>query len=445
MIILSGDDVRTFALPGDGVVTIGRGEGSAVLIDDPAVSRNHAILRLGPGLTIHDLGSANGTMLRPKRGPIPSTGETLNVLQLFNRDAPLSVGDTVVLGTTHVVVRHRPPTLVPDSSGPGPGVIVRDPAMRQLYEQVARIARATINVLILGETGVGKEVLAHAVHAQSRRAGGPFLGVNCAALTESLLESELFGFEKGAFTGANQARPGLFEAAEGGTVFLDEVGELSPAAQAKLLRVLEQRTVTRIGSTRARPIDVRIVTATNRDLEGESAAGRFRGDLFYRLNGVSLLIPPLRDRRDEIEPLARMFLAASAREIELQPAPALGEDTLRVLQAHRWPGNVRELRNAIDRAVVLCPGEVILPEHLPPALALAREAARAAVKPPTENGAMAVEERETEERSRILVALEKAVGNQTRAARLLGMSRGTLIARLNQLGLPRPRKGTRLP
>jgi two-component system, NtrC family, response regulator AtoC len=450
LVIFSSDEVRTFGLPREGTVTIGRGEASVVRIDDPSVSRNHAILRVGAKLVIQDLGSANGTMVRGKAGA-GSLGETLNVRQLLQREADLAVGDSILFGTTSVVVRHKPTIDLPDLAG-RPGVIVRDPAMRIIYEQAARAARTQINVLILGETGVGKEVLAHAIHAHSTRAKGPFLGINCATLSESLQESELFGFEKGAFTGALQARAGLFESAEGGTVLLDEVGELAPTTQAKLLRVLEERTVTRLGSNRPRAVDVRIVAATNRDVEAESEMGRFRSDLFFRLNGISLLIPALRERVDEIEPFARMFLGAACREVERTEPLALSAAALDVLRRHRWPGNVRELRNAIGRAAALCPGDTILPEHLPPALLRAVEArtetargglvsAPAPMPPDATSGVAGLSREITDlERTRILDALERSGGNQTRAARALGISRGTLIARLNEFGVPRPRK-----
>jgi two-component system, NtrC family, response regulator AtoC len=452
LVVFSGDEVRTFALPKEGAVTIGRGEGSAVRIDDPSVSRNHAILHVGPKLAIQDLGSANGTMVRDRAGA-GSPAETLNVRQLLGRQADLAVGDSILFGTASVVVRHKPAIEIPDLTSEKPGVIVRDPAMRLIYEQAARAARSPINVLVLGETGVGKEVLAKAIHAHSQRSKGPFLGVNCAAMSESLQESELFGYEKGAFTGAQQGRAGLFEAAAGGTVFLDEVGELSAGTQAKLLRVLEEREVTRLGSNRPRPIDVRIVAATNRDVESESGAGRFRQDLFFRLNGISLLIPPLRDRPQEIEAFARMFLAAACREIERTDAPRLSSAAMEILREHLWPGNVRELRNAVDRAVVLCIGETILPEHLPPSLIKAVESRRtptpppagptaAPISPPTPpSGAPALQsEINRLEKARILEALERSAGNQTSAARVLGISRGTLIARLKAFGVPRPRK-----
>jgi DNA-binding NtrC family response regulator len=317
--------------------------------------------------------------------------------------------------------------------------------MRAIYQQAALAARSPLNVLVLGETGVGKEVLAQAIHAHSKRAAGPFLGFNCAALTDSLQESELFGYEKGAFTGAQQARAGLFEAANGGTVFLDEVGELALGTQAKLLRVLEQRTVMRLGSTRERPVDVRFVAATNRDLEAESAAGRFRQDLFFRLNGVSLLIPPLRERLQEIDAFSQLFLAAAAREIDRASAPTLSAAAREILRRYRWPGNVRELRNAIGRAVVLCLGDTVLPEHLPPSLLKAVEAQAPAEQPvasaPRVNdGATLQSEVDALEKAKILDALERCGGNQTRTAQMLGISRGMLIARLDAFGITRPRK-----
>src|SRR5215471_12954875 len=307
LLVFSGEGIRSFDLPAVGTMSIGRGEESAVRIDDLSVSRNHAVLHVGTKLMIEDLGSANGTMVRERAGQ-GGAGGTLNVRRLLGRKAELVVGDTILFGTASVVVRHAPHPDVPDLAPPANGVAAGELAMSLVHQQAARAAPTPINVLILGETGVGKEVMARAIHARSPRAKGPFMGINCAALSDSLLESELFGHEKGAFTGALQARAGLFEAGEGGTVFLDEVGELAPGTQAKLLRVLEERVVTRLGSNRPRPIDVRILAATNRDLEAEIGSGRFRSDLYFRLNGLSLSIPPLRERRGEIEDFARRFL-----------------------------------------------------------------------------------------------------------------------------------------
>ena len=322
---------------------------------------------------------------------------------------------------------------------PADGVVVLDPAMRALYEQASRAAATAINVLILGENGVGKEILARAVHNLSPRAKGPFVALNCAALTESLVQAELFGHEKGAFTGALQARAGLLESAAGGTLFLDEIGELPLSMQSKLLRALEERKVLRIGARTEREIDVRFVAATNRDPELEIERGAFRQDLYFRLNGITLTIPPLRERTSEIAQLARMFLAR-ARAEQAAPALAISDAALAILEAYAWPGNVRELKNVIERGSVLCVGDRLLPEHLPPKL-LAGPALRSASEPPRslplgpESPRLGPPDRDA-----ILGALERCAGNQTRAAELLGISRRTLVTRLNELDIPRPRK-----
>ena len=506
LVIFSGEELRTFDLPETGEVMIGRDEGSTLRIDDPSVSRNHAVLRVGRTLEIEDLGGANGIFVREKPGPGGSPDTLhLNVRQLVRRKMEIAVGDRILFGTTSVVLRHAPRIELPDlgaSAGlgrdvdgeadadpvdvdvdveletamnAGAGVVVRDPAMRGLYQQAARAARANISILLLGETGVGKEVLARAIHAHSGRAKGPFMGINCAALAESLLESDLFGsdikkilpivntngsdsamFDNGAFTGAFQPRAGLFEAANGGTVFLDEVGELAPATQVKLLRVLEERVVTRLGSTHPRPIDVRFVSATNRDIEADSAGGgRFRQDLFFRLAGMSLTIPPLRERPREIELLVRTFLGAACRQIDRTAPLAVSPAALELLRAHAWPGNVRELRNVIERATVLCGGDTILPQHLPPSvLRSASPVARGVTGSdlsPAARPSWAPAEPATKglrreiaalERSQIVEVLERCAGNQSQAAKVLGISRGTLLSRLTAFGLNRPRKRT---
>jgi DNA-binding NtrC family response regulator len=308
-----------------------------------------------------------------------------------------------------------------------------DEGMRRVYALAEQIAAGRINVLVLGETGVGKEVLARAVHRRSPRAGRAFVSVNCAALSEALLESELFGHERGAFTGAGAAKAGLLETAPGGTVFLDEIGELPLGLQAKLLRVLEAREITRVGGVRPRTIDVRFVAATNRDLAAEVARGAFRRDLYFRLNGVTLTIPPLRERRADLPRLARALLEEACRSEGRAPVPPIADEAMALLAAHSWPGNVRELRNVIERALLLCGGRTITAEHLAVERLAPAPAAPAPAEPARPRGAGA-------ERERVLAALAACAGNQSRAARMLGISRKTLIARLEAFGAPRPRK-----
>jgi DNA-binding NtrC family response regulator len=319
-----------------------------------------------------------------------------------------------------------------------PGIVISNPAMRALYALAEKAARGTINVLILGETGAGKENLAETVHRHSPRARGPFLSLNCAALSETLLESELFGYEKGAFTGATQARAGLLEAASGGTLFLDEVGEMTLNLQAKVLRAIETKQVMRVGATSARAVDVRFVAATNRDLDEEVAAKRFRQDLYFRLNGIALQIPPLRERLDELPELAALFLQNAAAQLD-QPAPRLSPEALAELRAHAWPGNLRELRNMMERALLLSSAGAILPEHLPREKMLrARAAALPPGPAPTEGGGAPMSLVELEKRA-MLDALARCAGNQTRAAELLGMPRRTFCKRMSEYNLPRPR------
>ncbi len=350
-------------------------------------------------------------------------------------------------------------------------------AMQQLDRLVDRIAAGMISVLVLGETGVGKERLAERIHQRSQRAKGPFLRLNCSALSESLLESELFGHEKGSFTGAVQAKKGLLETAQGGTAFFDEVGELSLSMQVKLLRVIEERQATRVGGLRPYSIDVRFVSATNRDLELAITEGRFREDLYFRLNGITLVIPPLRERVDEIPGLVSAFITDTCRRSHRQETPKVSPAALALLKGYTWPGNIRELRNVIERAVLLCSGHTLTPEHFavermsstfaprrpsmpfkrpppaPPAAAAAALSLPAPSHPLTplpppatgdKDVSMATgarQELQSYERRRIAEALTRCAGNQSEAARMLGISRRTLLNRLDAYGLPRPRKG----
>jgi transcriptional regulator with PAS, ATPase and Fis domain len=276
---------------------------------------------------------------------------------------------------------------------------------------------------------VGKDVLAERIHRGSPRASGPLLRLNCAALSPALLASELFGHEKGAFTGATCAQPGLLQSAGGGTVFFDEVGELPLELQTKLLLVLERREVLPVGAVRPRPIDVRFISATNRRLLQAVDAGAFRRDLYYRLNGVALEVPPLRVRTSEIDGLAARFAHEAARSIG-RPAPAIDDDALAALRAYAWPGNIRELRSVIERAVLLGPEGAIGLASVAPMLASASR--------PEDQAAPASAAVEPTEEQEIMDTLAECGGNQSRAAKLLGISRNTLIARIEKYGLARP-------
>jgi len=345
---------------------------------------------------------------------------------------------------------------------------------------IERVAATTITVLILGETGVGKEVMAERIHRLSPRRDEKLLRLNCAALSETLLESELFGHEKGAFTGAVQAKAGLLETAEGGTIFLDEIGELPMTTQVKLLRVIEERKVMRVGGLTAKPIDVRFLAATNRNLDAEMARGAFRQDLYFRLNGFALVIPPLRERMDEIAGLAERFAREAGEKFGRDRPPAISGEAMDLLMRYRWPGNIRELRNVVERAVVLCGEGSIVRDYLPVekmtvALSMRRaprgqlpESApgtepgddrdtpvppSSPVPPPAAEDAAparplsvveeARQQAEVVERHRIADALAETGGNQTRAAKLLGISRRTLVNRLSRYGISRPRKANR--
>lgn len=449
-------------LPTSGRVSIGRAEGNDIRIEDSSVSRRHAILNIGPTLSIEDLGSANGTKLRREKGA-PGTVRLVDSTVVLGESVEFAIGDAINLGSAMIVVRCIDDVPVVNGSGNRASYVVRNEAMKRLYAMVERVAEGPISVLLLGETGVGKEVLAETIHRQSPRATRPFLRLNCGALSESLLESELFGHEKGSFTNAVRSKPGLFEIAEKGTVFLDEIGELPLAIQVKLLRVLEDRQVMRVGGLGPRPIDVRFISATNRDLTAEVQRGTFRQDLYFRINGIALSIPPLRERRDEIQPLATAFAASAAASIGRSP-PFISAQAMDALLRHDWPGNVRELRNAIERAVVLSEG-MIQPEDLvleghasgssPTAVSTisVRKALLERPPEPDEPGIAPVrdnvqtqplrnlrQELGSLERQRMIDALEKCAGNQTAAAAMLGIPRRTFVAKLAAYNIPRPRK-----
>jgi transcriptional regulator with PAS, ATPase and Fis domain len=427
-----GGSASVVFVPGS-AVTLGRADQCELVIDHASVSRAHARLRVDEAglVTVEDLASTNGVSVSGMR---LAKGSTVTV----------PFGATITVGAAIVIVKgpHVPPrsTTAPAS------------AWTDLEEIVRRVAPSDVTVLILGETGAGKGVTAAEVHARSRRADRPLVRLNCAAFPEALLESELFGYERGAFTGAVQSKPGLLEGAHECTVFLDEIGEMSLTTQAKLLTVLDTQDVQRLGSLRPRKINVRFIAATNRDLAVEVKAGRFRRDLYFRLSGVTLTVPPLRDHPERIVPLAELLLDELSTKLH-KPRPVLGEDAKRTLTAHAWPGNVRELRNTIERALVMSdPGEPILRDVVLGAFDEADAPASAPVtsEPLTRSSAAGAasrsdgrlkEELTALERQRIVEALDATHGNQTRAAERLGISRRTLIHRMEQYGLPRPRKG----
>jgi DNA-binding NtrC family response regulator/pSer/pThr/pTyr-binding forkhead associated (FHA) protein len=316
-------------------------------------------------------------------------------------------------------------------------IVVGDSQMARVYELVRKVADHPITVLVAGETGVGKEVIASALHAASRRHDGPLVRLNCASMPETLLESELFGHEKGAFTGADRKKLGYFEAAHGGTLFLDEIGEMTPALQAKLLRVLEQRRITRVGGTDEIEVDVRVVCATHRDLEAESKKGTFRPDLFFRISAFTIFVPALRDRPAEIEMLAQHFIRQCAAQTQ-QRIPALTPAALAALRRHAWPGNVRELRNAIERAMVLHAAGVIGVEDLPDSIREGRAVAQVATSATSLTLDGMRDQIADMERATIAAVLESCHGSQTEAAKQLGISRRTLIYRMEKHGLKPP-------
>ncbi len=448
-----GSEIALLA-PGVPVV-VGRQAPATICVPSTKISREHARFTLDPSgrVKVEDLGSTNGTWFR---------GARIEAVEI-------ALGDEVLLGGALACLQVIRPG---DRSDVAPGVrpasaaddpIAAAPATRETLEVAARMASSSAPVILYGETGTGKEVLARFLHERGPRAGKPLVCVNCAAIPAELLESALFGHERGAFTGAGQRQKGVFEQADGGTVFLDEIGELSLAAQAALLRVLETGRFSRVGSPGEIAVDVRVIAATHRDLEALRDAGAFRADLYYRLGVLVLVIPPLRERVEDIEPLARRFLARAGCAVRgITPA------ALAMLQAYTWPGNVRELRNTIERAVVLARGDMIDVADLarrirepaavwasrssddePPSSRTMEEptpSARPTLDPPTPSmrsgeaaSAADLRARKRELEAQMLAETLRATGwNQSEAARRLGMPLRTLTYKLKALGLQKP-------
>ncbi|HUS64104.1 MAG TPA: sigma 54-interacting transcriptional regulator [Kofleriaceae bacterium] len=385
------------------------------------------IARTTPGVS-----AAAGIAGLPEHGRSP--GALIDAARTALRSARR--GDaTAGLATAAVRPDEAPVGPLPNDDEPE----ATDPRSQQTLQLARKVALTPITVLLLGETGVGKEVVAELIHRSSQRASRPFVRLDCASLPPTLLESELFGHEKGAFTGADRRKAGYFEAAEGGTILLDEIGELPAALQSKLLAALERRIITRLGSTEEIAIDVRVIAATNRDLQEEVKQGRFREDLYYRLAVFTIFVPPLRDRAADIVPLATRFARQFAVELG-QPVPTLTDEARGALEAYGWPGNVRELRNAIERAVVLTPEGAVGLGALPEAVQ-----ARAPIGAPAAGGPSPFQldghvpaQLQEMERQAIVAALEACGGNQTQAARRLGISRRSLIYKMERFGLKSP-------
>jgi transcriptional regulator with GAF, ATPase, and Fis domain len=417
---------KSRALPGrvGAVLSVGKSRENDLVLDDNGVSRQHATIeRTDAGLVIRDQGSTNGVTIGGARV----------------REAIVGPGTIVGLGDAQLLVgvETRGVVIPPSANERFGSVVGSSPAMRGIFGILERIAPTTASVLLTGETGTGKDALARSICAMSPRAAKPFVVVDCGAVTPTLIESELFGHERGAFTGAVSARAGAFERGNGGTIFLDEIGELALELQPKLLRVLEAREFLPVGATKPQRTDVRVVAATTRDLEAEVGAGRFRGDLFFRLAVVTIRVPPLRERREELAEISRALLAS----FDPNP-PSVSAATLAALSSHQWPGNVRELRNVLERALhmtrAMGASELIL-EGFPP-------------RPRAEDAAMQFvfddtgTYRETKaafearfERAYVTWLLERNAGNFAAAARFAQMDRSYLMALARKHGIKSPR------
>lgn len=413
-------------------VTIGRAPTNTVVIHDERASRFHAeIFSTSRGWMVRDLQSRNSTLVNG---------------QAISADHLLGSGDTIAIGhatlvyaegetpTAQTVSAERPaPVAAPVAAAArrpaavGSAMVGRSAAIQAIREQIEQVAATKATVLVRGESGTGKELVGRAIHDASDRRGGPFVCLNCAALSETLLESELFGHEKGAFTGATDRKIGKFEAAHGGTLVLDEIGEMSAAIQATFLRVLEGHPFERVGGSTRVQVDVRVVAATNRDLEAAVTGGSFRRDLYFRLKVVEILVPPLRRRPEDISVLATHFLERFAAETGRR-LRGFTPAAIEALEAYHWPGNIRELRNCVERGVVLARREWIDVDDVAlTQLAVAGDTGKVAAQPAGPFTPMSIDEME---RRHVLATLEAVGGNKTKAAAILGIERSTLDRKL---------------
>ena len=386
---------------GETPTTIGSDATAQLCVADPHVSRRHAmVVRAGANVVVRDLESRNGTY----------------VDGIAVREAILDVPATIRVGGTTIRFETEARTFEARRMGNAVG---SSEQMRGVFDLLGRLAASDLTVTLLGETGVGKDVLASAVHHASARRSGPFVVFDCGAVAPALIESALFGHEKGAFTNANATVAGAFERAHGGTLFFDEIGELSLDLQPKLLRALEQRKIQRVGSTVEIPVDVRILAATNRDLETEVAAGRFRQDLFFRLTAAVVAVPPLRERLSDLPELVEAILAAEGRRVRVT------QETLEALASYDWPGNIRELRNVLLAAAAMADADLIEPRHL----LMFKPRRRSATLADFPLGGRSLE---SIERAAIVQTLKNADGNKVRAAKTLGIAPSTLYEKMRR-------------
>jgi DNA-binding NtrC family response regulator len=391
---------------------VGSSPDADLILDDPHISRMHCELEPGPmGLVLRDLGSMNGTFVGGAQV----------------KEVVLTPGALVTLGAHRIIVEGDL-TVAPESLVEKFGnAVASSETMKQVFTLLGKLAPSEVSITLLGETGTGKDVLARAVHEMSPRASGPFVVFDCGAVTATLIESELFGHERGAFTGAVAERQGAFERGKGGTLFLDEVGEMPLDLQPRLLRALEQREVRRVGGGVEIPVDVRVIAATNRDLANEVAEGRFRQDLFFRLNAATVHVPPLRDRKEDLPLLVDTMIGETKGDVHIAMS------ALNALSAYDWPGNVRELRNVLHTALAMVDGPVLDVRHLmfPAASGLAG----ARREPSLENMKLGGQSLEALERAAIRQTLERENGNRTRTAKILGIAPSTLYEKIKKYNL----------
>jgi DNA-binding NtrC family response regulator len=422
---LEGVDLRTAQSLTEGLKLIASDAWDLILLDSDFSGAGLEILG-----RLHEDGGAVPVVLLTAS---PSMEMAMEAIRHGAHDVlskPIPLGRVrEIVGGIEEISRLRP---VPEETADADTIVGASPGMMGVFKAIARAAGSDATVLVLGESGTGKEMVARVLHARSQRARCPFVAINCAAVPENLLESELFGHEKGAFTGAIGRRIGRFERASAGTLFLDEIGDMSMALQSKILRALQEREVERVGGAAPIPIDVRIVAATNRDLQAAVQEGKFREDLYYRLAVVTLTLPPLRERGGDLDLLAMHFLATYARE-HGRPVRAVAEEVITALRRHPWPGNVRQLRNAVERAVVMSEGAVLLPQHLPPEILVPPDApCTNGTRPPPEPPMVTLEEMEHQ---MIRRALRESGSNVTLAAERLGIHRNTLRRKIGEYGI----------